>query len=318
MEQIRTAVIGTGYLGRFHAEKFAALPAAELVAVVDIRPERATESAARLGVRALTDYHALIGEVDAVSIVVPTTLHHEVARFFLANGVHVLVEKPITTTLAQADELIALARERVLVLQVGHSERFNAALRALDPVLLQPLFIESLRIATFRPRGTDVCVVLDLMIHDIDIIQHLVHSPIRHIDANGVKVLSEETDIANARIQFENGCVANVTASRVSSHAERKMRIFQPSNYLSLDFQNRVLRIHTHGSVETHPGVPEILVQEQSFQANDSLLLQAGAFLQAVRDGGRPVVSGEDGRNALHTAADIRRQLQKQPAGSLA
>jgi predicted dehydrogenase len=310
MEKLRTAVIGTGYLGRFHAEKFAALPESELVAVVDILPGRARESATRLGTRALTDYRALDGEVDAVVIAVPTTAHYEIAHFFLAHGVHVLVEKPITTTLDQADELIALARDHHLVLQVGHSERFNAALKALDQWLLQPLYIDSLRIAPFRPRGTDVCVVLDLMIHDIDIIQHLVRSPIQRIDANGVKVLSEETDIANARIQFESGCVANVTASRVSSHAERRMRIFQPSNYLSLDFQNRVLRVHTRGTETSQAGVPEILVQEQSFEANDSLLLQDGAFLRAVCSGGRPVVSGEDGRNALRTAADINRQLR--------
>lgn len=318
MQPIRTAVIGTGYLGRFHAEKFAALPEAELVAVVDIQSERARETAARLGTRALADYRELDGQVDAVSIVVPTSLHHEVARHFLARGVHVLVEKPITVTLAEADELIALARDRDLVLQVGHSERFNAALMALDPILLQPLFIESLRIAPFRPRGTDVCVVLDLMIHDIDIIQHLVASPVRSIDASGAQVLSEETDIANVRLQFENGCVANVTASRVSSHAERKMRIFQPRNYLSLDFQNRVLRIHRMGTAGAHSATPEILVQEQAFEANDSLLLQAGAFLRAVRTGGQPVVTGEDGRMALHTAAEIRRQLQQQATGSLA
>ena len=317
MQPIRAAVIGTGYLGRFHAEKYAALPGAELVAVADIDPERAEQTAARLDTRALSDYRDLEGLVDAVSVVVPTTLHHEVARFFLDKGVHVLVEKPITSTLAQADELIRLARDKGLVLQVGHSERFNAALRALDPVLLQPLFIESLRIAPFRPRGTDVCVVLDLMIHDIEIIQHLVSSPVQRIDANGVRVLSEETDIANARIQFENGCVANVTASRVSSHAERRMRIFQPRNYLSLDFLHRVLRIHTLGGTEADTGAPEILVQEQSFEANDSLLLQIDAFLKTVREGGRPVVSGEDGRNALRTAADIRRQLREQPAGSL-
>jgi predicted dehydrogenase len=310
MKPIRTAVIGTGYLGHFHAEKFASLPESALVAVVDTRADRAQACATRLGVRALTDFHTLVGEVDAVSIAVPTTLHHEIARFFLTQGIHVLVEKPITTTLEQADELITLARDQGLVLQVGHSERFNAVLQALDQVLIQPLFIESLRISPFRPRGTDVCVVLDLMIHDIDIIQHLVRSPIEHIDASGVRVLSEGTDIANARIRFENGCVANVTASRVSSHAERRMRIFQPSKYFSLDFQNRVLRSHTTGAVESGSNVPEILVQEQAFDANDSLLLQAGAFLRAVRTGCRPVVSGEDGRNALRTAADINRQLQ--------
>ena len=309
MNPLRTAIIGTGYLGRFHAEKFASLPAAELVAVVDADHTRAAAVARRLGTRALSDYRELAGRVDAVSIAVPTRLHHEIARFFLAQGTHVLVEKPITTTLEQADDLIALARANGLVLQVGHSERFNAALLALGDIPLEPLFIESLRITPFRSRGTDVCVVLDLMIHDIDIIQHLVHAPIHHIDANGVRVLSEDTDIANARIQFGNGCVANVTASRVSSHDERRMRIFQRHSYLSLDFLNRMLRIHTLGMEQDTDGMPEIRVQERGYEQHDSLLLQAAAFLRAIREGSEPPVSGEDARAALRTAAEIRRQL---------
>ena len=311
MDTIRIAVVGVGYLGRFHAEKFSALPDCELVAVVDSDVTRAREVGAGLGIEGLGDYRELLGRVDAVSVVVPTSLHHEVARFFLQNGVHVLVEKPITTTVEEADELIALAGDKGLVLQVGHLERFNAAMQTLDQVLGEPLFIESHRLAPFKPRGTDVCVVRDLMIHDIDIIQHLVHSPIRRIDANGVKVLSDETDIANARIQFENGFVANVTASRVSSHTERKMRLFQHHNYVSIDFHNRVLKVYTKGAREIHPGIPEILIEEQAYEPNDALLLQAQDFLRVITEGGRPRVSGEDGRNALRTADEISRLLQQ-------
>jgi len=311
MNKIRTAVIGVGYLGRFHAQKFAALEESELVAVVDSDPARAREMGQELNVEHLSDYQALAGRVDAVSIVVPTTLHYEVARFFLEAGVHVLVEKPITSTVAQANELVALARKNGRVLQVGHLERFNAAMQALGQVMGQPLFIESHRLAPFKPRGTDVSVVLDLMIHDIDIIQNLVGAPIEQIDANGAPVLSDEIDIANARIRFANGCVANVTASRVSAQTERKMRIFQHHNYVSIDFQNRVLKTHAKGEREMHPGIPEILIEEWAYEPNDALMVQAADFLRVIREGGRPKVSGEDGRDALKTADKISQQLNK-------
>lgn len=309
MEKTRTAVIGVGYLGRFHAQKYAALEDAELVAVVDPNTEAAANVAAECNTQALSNYHDLIGKVDAVSIVVPTQLHYQVAKDFLENGVHVLLEKPITVTVEEADELIDIAKRNKLVLQVGHLERFNSAVLALEGVLDEPQFIESHRLAPFNPRGADVNVVLDLMIHDIDIIQNLVHSPIASIDANGVSVLTEEDDIANARITFENGCVANVTASRVSMKPQRKMRIFQPDAYISIDFQDKILSVHRKGDKEMFPGIPEITSEESIFENSDAIMAEARAFLDAIRNGTPAPVTGEDGREALKTAIQISKLL---------
>ena len=263
MSRLRTAVIGVGYLGNFHAQKYAALEGVELVGVVDAVAARGAEVAAACGCQAFTDYRELIGKVDAVSVVVPTQHHHQVAKEFLAAGVHVLIEKPITVTIEQADELIGLADTGKLVFQVGHLERFNPVMMAAEEVLSDPLFVESVRIAPFKPRGTDVNVVLDLMIHDIEIIQHLVKSPVAKIDAIGAPVFTGEEDIANARIAFENGCVANVTASRISLKSERKMRIFQRDAYLTLDFQNKKVLVAKKGEGELLPGIPNVQVKEQ-------------------------------------------------------
>jgi predicted dehydrogenase len=309
MEKIRTAVIGVGYLGRFHAQKYAALEAAELVAVVDPNPDAAANVAKECNTRAVSDYRELMGKVDAVSIVVPTQLHYQVAREFLENGIHVLLEKPITVTVAEADELIDIAKCNNLVLQVGHLERFNSAVLALNGVLNEPRFIESHRLSPFNPRGADVNVVLDLMIHDIDIIQNLVRSPISAIDAKGVSVLTDEDDIANARITFENGCVANVTASRVSMKPQRKMRIFQPDAYISIDFQDKILSVHRKGEKEMFPGIPEIISEESIFENSDAIMAEASAFLDAISNGTAPPVSGEDGREALKTAIQISELL---------
>lgn len=314
MSALRTAVIGVGYLGNFHAQKYAALGDAELVGVVDSDPVRVGEVAAACGCTAFTDYRDLIGRVDAVSVVVPTQFHHQVARDFLAAGVHVLIEKPITTTIEQADELIALADSGNLVFQVGHLERFNPVLMAAEEVLQAPLFVESVRIAPFKPRGTDVNVVLDLMIHDIDIIQHLVRSKVASIDAIGAPVFTGEEDIANARIAFENGCVANVTASRISLKSERKMRIFQRDAYLTLDFQNRKLLVAKRGAGELLPGIPNVQVQEQELGQSDPLLSEIRSFLEAIRSGGQPQVSGRDGRMALETALKINQALNRIPS----
>jgi len=309
MKRIRTAVIGVGYLGQFHAEKYAQLPNAELVAVVDANGSRAAEVAAKVGTTAVTDYREILGTVEAVSIVVPTQLHYTVARDFLDRGVHVLLEKPITTTLEEADELIGVARDRQAVFQVGHLERFNPVIMGLDGVLTRPGFIESIRIAPFKPRGTDVNVVLDLMIHDIDIIQYLVKSPVKQINSIGAPVFTSEEDIANARILFENGCVANVTASRISLKSERKMRIFQPDSYISVDFQNKKMAVFRKGEGEMSPGVPAISMEEKSFEQGDALKAEIEAFLDAVATGKRPLVTGEDGRRALETALMINRKL---------
>ncbi|PUB81169.1 MAG: UDP-N-acetyl-D-glucosamine dehydrogenase [gamma proteobacterium symbiont of Ctena orbiculata] len=309
MDKIRTAVIGVGYLGRFHAQKYAALDDSELVAVVDIDPDTAANVAKECNTEALSDYHELLNKVDAVSIVVPTQLHHQVAEEFLDSGIHVLLEKPITVTVAEADALIEIARRKQRVLQVGHLERFNSAVLALEGVLKDPQFIESHRLAPFTLRGADVNVVLDLMIHDIDIIQKMVGSPIASIDAKGGAVLTEEYDIANARIKFENGCVANVTASRVSMKPQRKMRIFQPDAYISIDFQNKILSIHRKGEKEIFPGIPEITSEESVFENSDAIMAELRAFLDAIRNDTLPPVTGEDGREALKTAIDISEQL---------
>ncbi|MCK5889404.1 MAG: Gfo/Idh/MocA family oxidoreductase, partial [Methylococcales bacterium] len=258
MDKLKCAVIGTGYLGKFHAEKYAALDDCELVAVVDINQEAAQEVADKHGTKAFTNYASLLGQVDAVSIVVPTQLHHKVSRDFLNSGSHVLVEKPITVTLTEADDLIKIAKERNVILQVGHLERFNPAILGLDKEE-KPLFIEAHRLSPFNPRANDVSVVLDLMIHDIDIILAMIDSEVERIDASGTAVLTKGTDIANARITFKNGCVANVTASRISIKMERKMRMFRPSSYIAVDFQNKTLTKHQTGDKEMFPGVPEII-----------------------------------------------------------
>jgi len=308
-QALRTAVIGVGYLGNFHAQKYAAIPGVELVGVVDSDSKRAAEIASMLGTVAFSDHRELIGQVDAVSVVVPTNFHHAVARDFLSNGVHVLIEKPITVTIAEADELIALADQNNVVFQVGHLERFNPVLVAAESILQKPLFIESVRIAPFKPRGTDVNVVLDLMIHDIDIIQHIVKSPVERIDAIGAPVFTGEEDIANARILFESGCVANVTASRISLKSERKMRIFQRDAYLTLDFQNRKVLVAKKGSGELFPGIPNVKVDEQELGQADALLSEIESFITAIREGKQPQVSGRDGRMALETALKINQAL---------
>ncbi len=314
MSRLRTAVVGVGYLGNFHARKYAALTDVELTGVVDSDAARASEVAAACACTAFTDYRELIGQVDAVSVVVPTQYHHQVALDFLNAGVHVLIEKPITVTIEQADELIAVAEDKKLVLQVGHLERFNPVLMAAEEVLSAPLFVESVRIAPFKPRGTDVNVVLDLMIHDIDIIQYLVKSKVARIDAIGAPVFTTEEDIANARIAFENGCVANVTASRISLKSERKMRIFQREAYLTLDFQNRKLLTAKRGVGELMPGIPNVQVQERELGQSDPLLSEISSFVEAIQQGRQPQVSGRDGRMALETALKINEALNRIPS----
>ncbi len=312
MEKIRAAVVGVGYLGRFHAQKYARNASCELVAVVDSNPQVRESVAAELGTRALPAASALIGQVDAVSIATPTAGHFPIARELLAGGAHVLVEKPITETPAEARELIRLAAERGRVLQVGHLERFNAAILAAEPYLGTPRFIECHRLAPYRERGTDVNVVLDLMIHDIDIVQTIVGAELSSIDAIGTPVFSEEIDIANARLNFANGCVANVTASRVSLKIERKLRLFSPQDeaYLSIDLQQKILTL-----IRKRPGVPSggqlpVTIEEQSFEAGDALAAEIESFLECIRSGRQPVVGGEAGLRALETAIRITEQVR--------
>jgi predicted dehydrogenase len=307
--KIRTAVVGVGYLGKFHAEKYATLEDANLTAVVDVDLEKAEKTASVLGTKAYACHREILDLVDAVSISVPTYAHFEVARDFLEKGVHILLEKPITTTLEEADELIAIARKTGAVLQVGHLERFNPVIVELNSVLTTPRFIESTRIAPFKPRGTDVNVVLDLMIHDIDIIQDIVRSPIIRIDSIGAPVFTNEEDIANARIQFENGCVANVTASRISFKSERRMRIFQPDAYIILDFQDKKISVFRKGEGEMSPGVPNVTIDKRDLGHEDVLRAEIESFLRAVAGNEQPVVTGEDGRRALKTALMINNKI---------
>ena len=308
---LRTAVIGVGYLGKFHAQKFAEIPDADLVAVVDVDIDARERVAKELGVDAIGDYRKLMGAVDAVSVVVPTPAHFEIAQAFLDSGIHVLVEKPITETVEQAARLIEIAKHRGVVLQVGHLERFNPAVRALKPLLHNPRFVESVRIAPYNVRGTDVDVVLDLMIHDIDLIQFIADSPIERIEAVGAAVITDKPDVANARIRFESGCIANVTASRTSLKVERKIRIFQESCYVSADLHQKTVSVYRKSESTTGPLNLPISIEQLECDDEDALRLEIEAFLSTVRDGASPVVTGEDGKQALETALDIIEQVEQ-------
>ena len=311
MRKIKTAVIGVGYLGKFHADKYATLPNSQLIAVVDPNADTVKTIAAKLNVDGLIDYQPLLGKVEAVSIAAPTTLHHKIAKDFLSHGSHVLIEKPITVTVEEADELIALAKKNNLLIQVGHLERFNAAILDLDKEISKPVFIESHRLAPFNPRATDVNVVLDLMIHDIDIILDIVHSDVKSIAASGAKILTNSVDIANVRLEFENGCVANVTASRVSMKTERKMRLFQQDSCITVDFQNRAMKMYSKGDKEMFPGIPEIVSLESVYENNDALKVEIIAFLDSIENGTPVKVNGEAGRRALATAMQISKLISE-------
>jgi len=306
---IRTAVIGVGYLGRFHAQKYAGLPNCTLVGVCDPHPKARDAVAAELGVPAFADYRELLGKVEAVSIVTPTPLHFEVAMAFWESGASVLVEKPMTVTVAEGERLVEIARNAGRILQVGHLERFNAAVQAVQPTLTVPRFIESARLAPFKHRGTDVDVVLDLMIHDIDLILSIVRSPVVAVDAIGSSVFSKEIDIANARLRFANGCVANATASRVSLKTERKLRLFQDDAYISVDLQQKILTVIRKGAGVGADGMPQVAIDENTYEQGDALKTEIEAFLQAVATGEPPPVTGEDGLLALRTAVSITEQV---------
>ncbi len=302
-------MIGVGYLGRFHAQKYAQLPECELVAVVDGREEVRKAVAGEVGTQALADYRGLLGKVDAVSVVTPTPAHFEIADAFLAAGAHVLVEKPITETPEQARALIAQAAKSNRILQVGHLERFNAAVLAAEPHISSPRFMECTRLAPYKERGTDVNVVLDLMIHDIDLVQSLANSEIESIEAIGTPVFSGEIDIANARIRFANGCVANTTASRVSMKTERKLRIFEDAAYISLDLQQKILTLIRKRDGEPQPGQLPVSIEEANLEQGDALKSEIESFLDCIRNNKRPIVSGEDGLRALETAIRISEQV---------
>jgi predicted dehydrogenase len=309
MKKMRTAVIGVGYLGRFHAQKYAALQNSELIGIADPSETARAAVSAELGVPGHADYRELLGRVDAVSIVTPTPQHFAVAKEFLEAGTHVLVEKPMTTTVEEGVALVEAARRAGRALQVGHLERFNAAVQAVQPILTVPRFIESARLAPFKHRGTDVNVVLDLMIHDIDLILSIVRSPVVSVDAIGSSVFSNEIDIANARLRFANGCVANATASRVSLKTERRLRLFQDDAYVSVDLHQKVLTVIRKGAGMGSDGMPQVAIEENTYEQGDALKVEIEAFLQAAASGDAPPVTGEDGLLALSTAVSITEQV---------
>jgi len=308
----RVAVVGVGYLGQFHAEKYAAIAETNLVAVVDLESSKARRMAENLSCKACFSHRDIIGEVEAASVVVPTQDHYRITRDLLEAGIHVLVEKPMTVTLEEADSLIQLAKTKGLVLQVGHLERFNPAVVAAREYVHQPLFVESHRLGSFNERGTEVDVILDLMIHDIDIILSLVPFPLQDIRAGGAKVLTPHTDIATVRLEFANGCIANVTASRISARKMRKIRIFQPDSYLSLDYAEREVELFRKLTERGADGFPEIEYKQLPVADVDPLEEQLRAFSESVRTGKRPIVSGEEGRRALEVATQVSELIKEQ------
>lgn len=309
MDKVRVGVIGVGYLGKFHTEKYSRMDNVQLVGVVDIDRVLAEEVAARFDTRAFADYRDLFGHVDAVSIVVPTEDHFSVATECLNHDLDVLIEKPMTATLEQADDLIKIAESRKRVMQIGHLERFNPAVIALKDIVHNPLFIEAHRLSIFKDRSTDVSVVLDLMIHDIDIIMNLVKSEIKSIHAAGAPVICEHADIANVRLEFESGCVANVTASRISTKNQRKIRLFQKDAYVSVDFTTRDITIIRRDESCAGDLIPGMDIRQHSFSEADALEDELASYIQAVNTRQTPVVSGNAGRQALGVALSITDQI---------
>jgi predicted dehydrogenase len=293
-----------GSLGSIHARTYSSLEGVDLVGVCDIDRERLNSIAQELNTQAFRDYHKLIGVVDCASIVVPTKDHYNVAKDFLKAGVHLLIEKPITQTVEEADELLDIARAKNLTLAVGHVERFNAAIGAIKKLKGDIKFIECHRLGPFVSRVRDVGVVLDLMIHDIDIILWLIKSPIKNIEAVGVKILTKHEDIANARLTFQNGAVCNITASRVTPYTVRKIRMFQPNAYISLDYVKQDALIYTRR-------FGKIVSQQIDINKERPLQKEIASFIHCLRSGQKPLASGEEGRNALYVALEILKKIKE-------
>ena len=316
-EKLRVGVIGVGHLGQHHARVYTELEHCDLIGVADVDDARGQEIARRHGVTYYADYRELCDQVEALSIAVPTVHHCEIGLACLQRGRHVLIEKPIARTVAEADRLIAAAAAQHAILQVGHTERFNAAVVALASVVAKPAFIESNRLSPFPERSTDIDVVLDIMIHDIDIILSLVKSPVKKLDAVGIPVITSKIDIANTRIEFESGCIANVTASRVSLKQERKLRIFQAQKYLSLNYQAQTLDVVELQYPERRHDFPNrrpmIVPYHVPIEKQEPLKAELAAFVECVQTRGLPVVSGEDGRNALDAAFHILQSMRLAP-----
>lgn len=308
-KRLRVGVVGVGYFGRFHAAHYARHPRAQLVAVADIDKPAADEVAHQHGCMSVSDYRQLIDHVDAVSIAVPTPEHFAVASELMAAGIDVLIEKPMTHDLESAAELLNVADRLGRVLQVGHIERFSACFRALRGLVTQPVYIESHRISPWRERGADVDVVFDLMIHDIDMILGLVGSPVTAVHAVGTSVFSQKVDLANARLAFASGCVATVTASRVSHKTERSLRIFQPSGYLLCDFgASRIIKTVAQGGAPTE-SVPAVASTSLDVPTEDSLANEIDEFITCVESRERPTVDGRVGQEAIEVASRINNSI---------
>jgi predicted dehydrogenase len=306
-EKLKIGIIGIGYLGRLHLEKYLSFDDVEVVGVADTNTTVIEELKSTHDFECSTDYRTLLGKVDAVSVVVPTSLHFDVAMDFFESGADVFVEKPITTTVDQAHRLVAFAEAKKLMLQVGHLERFNPAILALDGTLREPLFIESHRLSPFPDRSTDVDVVLDVMIHDIDIILNFVKSPLAHVDAVGAPIITPQMDIVNARLNFESGCVANVTASRVSAGKMRKIRVFQHDAYISIDFAAQNIDLFRRNRDEN--GQFTIDMEHMDITSRDYLKDEIRSFVDAVKNRTTPLVTGHDGARALEVASRIHEKL---------
>ena len=306
---IRIGVVGIGHLGNYHLQKYAKLPGCRIMGVVDVDPERAAKAAEIYQCEACSNHRDLIGKIDAASIAVPTKNHYEIARDFLRAGIDVLLEKPIAATLREANHLVKLARTQKNILQIGFVERFNPAVITLGKIIREPLFIETHRLHPFFSRGTDVDVVLDLMIHDLDIILNFVKSPVKTVDAVGISVLSKEVDIANARITFRNGCVANITSSRVTGKKMQKIRFFGPEGYHSLDYAKRELV--SLGMKKDAAGHPLIENNNVEIIEQDPLEAEIAAFLHSVSTHSPAVVPGEDGQKSLKLALRIIAQMKR-------
>jgi len=303
MKKIKVGVIGVGSLGQHHARVFAELTGVRLVGVADVDRARAVTIAGRHGCRAVTDYRELLPDVEAVSVVTPTLLHHVIARACLEAGRHVLVEKPLAATVEEARDLVAAASDRDVTLQVGHIERFNAAFRATRGAIKEPTLIECRRWAPFTSRGADVDVVLDLMVHDLDLVLGLISAPVQEIQASGVSILSPTTDVAQARVVFQNGCVATFSANRVAQSKVREVRILQPEGYVVIDLAQQTARVgrRTMGT----SGRYEVLTEQVRGDGREPLKLELEAFVDAVRNGAQPLVSGREGAAALELAYAI-------------
>lgn len=310
----KAAVIGVGSLGRHHARIYHELEDADLVAVCDADPDRAREYAELYGCVAVADFRELLGRIDVASVAAPTTDHAEIGSTLLAAGVATLVEKPIAASLDEADRLVEAAHASGAVLQVGHVERFNPAVLAASSVVTTPRFIECHRLAAFTPRSLDIDVVMDLMIHDIDVILSFVKANVAGIDAAGIGILTPRVDIANARIEFDNGCVANVTASRVSSERVRKLRFFQPNDYVSIDYAEREVSLVSLLPPSPGDDRPQIASRKLEVEEVEPLKAEISSFLAAARGEHPPVVSGEDGRRALDVAVQVLESIRQHAA----